>query len=355
MKPSNRLNLDYSREASRFKPIASGIIDIHSHIQGEIAAALYGQAAAHYGISLTYSMTPLAEIDTVRKLLGERIEFIAIPNFVMKEARTAFGSDFIRDLPLFRSYGARIAKFWNAPRIYEASPEPFAQSPFRINSRLRLETIQAAVDLGMICMAHIGDPDTWFATKYRDSSRYGTKLEQYEAFEEVLERYRVPWIAAHMGGYPEDLKFLSNLLTRHCNLYLDCSATKWIVRELSKHPPVEVRNFFKQWRGRLLFGSDIVTRDSHVSPSHSSNEMDAKASTAEEAYDLYASRYWALRTLLESSYEGESPIADPDLHLVDSTVHSPLDAPQLRGVALDDTTLVSLYRGAAAALLGHQS
>lgn len=352
MKPSNRLNLNYFREASQFKTIASGIIDIHSHIQGAVATTLYAEAAAHYGISLTYSMTPLAEIDTVRKLLGERIEFIAIPNFVMKDARSSFGADFIRDLPLFKRHGARIAKFWNAPRIYEASSEPFLHNPFRINAPFRLEAIQAAVDLGMLCMAHIGDPDTWFATKYRDSSRYGTKLQQYEAFEEVLGRFRVPWIAAHMGGYPEDLHFLSSLLSRHSNLYLDCSATKWIVRELSKHPSITVRNFFKQWRGRLLFGSDIVARDSHVSTSHNANEMDAKASTTEEAYDLYASRYWALRTLLESSYEGESPIADPDLHLVDSGKHTPLDAPVIRGIALDDASLESLYRDAAATLLG---
>jgi hypothetical protein len=79
--------------------------------------------------------------------------------------------------------------------------------------------------------------------------------------------------------------------------------------------------------------------------------MDAKASSEDEAYELYASRYWALRTLLESSYEGESPIADPDLHLVDSSRYTPLDAPTLRGCKLDEDTLLSLYHGAAAGLL----
>lgn len=332
-------------------PVPGGIIDIHSHIQGEMASGLYAEAADHYGISLTYSMTPLAEVETVRRVLGERIRFIAIPNFGTKDPQAAFGPDFIRDLPRFQSYGARIAKFWNAPRIYEASQESFHRNPFRINSPLRIDAIQAAVDLGMICMAHIADPDTWFATKYRDASRYGTKQQQYEGFEAVLTRFRVPWIAAHMGGYPEDLHFLSSLLSRHDNLYLDCSATKWIVRELSKHPPTAVRHFFQKWRGRMLFGSDIVSRDSHLSPSLNASEMDAKAGTVDEAYELYASRYWALRTLLESSYHGESPIADPDLHLVDSEKHSPLDAPLLRGCQLDEDTLSSLYRGATESLL----
>lgn len=351
MKTSNRLQLDYQAEAGSFSGIPGGIIDIHSHIQGASASIIYAQAAAHYGVSLTYSMTPLHEIETVRRTLGDSIRFIAIPTFGSVDPMTAFGRDYIRDLPVFKSHGAKIAKFWNAPRIYEASSESFAQSPFRLNSPMRLDAMKAAADLGMIFMVHVADPDTWFATKYRDSKRYGTKHEQYDAFEEVLSRFELPWIAAHMGGYPEDLGFLSKLLSRHSNLYLDCSATKWIVRELSKHEPIEVRAFFQRWRGRLLFGSDIVTRDSHVSRAHSSTEMDAKASDESEAYDLYASRYWALRTLLEGSYHGESPISDPDLHLVDQETFSLLDAPALRGCSIDTESLISLYRTAAIELL----
>jgi hypothetical protein len=347
MNPSNRLALDYPAEAGRFRSLSQGIIDIHSHLQGEAASALYAQAAGHFGIARTYTMTPLTEVATVHRTLGERVRFIAIPTFNMKNARASFGPDFMRDLPEFKRYGARIAKFWNAPRIYEASAEPFAQSPFRLNAPERIETMKAAADLGMIFMVHIGDPDTWFATKYLDAARYGTKLEQYETFEDVLSRFNNPWIAAHMGGYPENLSFLSGLLSRYPNLYLDCSATKWIVRELSKHPPVEVRHFFSRWRGRILFGSDIVARDSHLSPENNGSEMDAKASNHHEAYDLYASRYWALRTLFESSYEGPSPIADPDLHMVDPQRHSPLDAPTLRGCALDDHSLEQLYWGTA--------
>jgi hypothetical protein len=78
--------------------------------------------------------------------------------------------------------------------------------------------------------------------------------------------------------------------------------------------------------------------------------MDAKASNHTEAYDLYASRYWALRTLFESSYDGPSPIADPDLHMIDSVKHSPLDAPTLRGCSLDEDSLEQLYWGTASTL-----
>jgi hypothetical protein len=107
-----------------------------------------------------------------------------------------------------------------------------------------------------------------------------------------------------------------------------------------------------RWSGRILFGSDIVTSDAHVSSQSNASEMEAKASNAEEAYDLYASRYWALRTLIETSHEGESPIADPDLHLVSPDRHTPLDAPVLRGFSLPERYLDELYRGAAEKLLG---
>jgi hypothetical protein len=350
MNPSNRLKLDYRKEATRFTPIPNGIIDIHSHIQGEHASRLYAEAAQHYGIKRTYSMTPLAEVETVKRVLGDAIEFIAIPNFGTSNPKAAFGSDFIRDLPRFKDYGAKIAKFWNAPRIYDAADEPYLHNPFRLNSPFRLEAMRAASDLGMIFMAHVADPDTWFATKYKDATKYGTKLQQYEAFEEVLSRFANPWIAAHMGGFPENLNFLSELLSKHQNLYLDCSATKWIVRELGKHPPLAVREFFSKWRGRILFGSDIVTRDAHITAAQGSSEMDKKASSHEEAYDLYASRYWALRTMLESNYDGESPIADPDLHLIDSERYTPLDAPRLRGCQLDQDSLSHLYHKTAASL-----
>lgn len=352
MKPSNRLLLDYRTLAQTFKVHDYPIIDAHSHIHGKNATPIYAQTAEEHGIGLTYSMTSLKELPLVKEIMGDRIAFISIPDFSNKDRRRAVGEEYQHSIPEFRKHGAKIAKFWNAPRIYEASDDPFASSPFRLNAPERISCMKVAQDLGMIFMAHVGDPDTWFATKYKDPNKYGTKFQQYEIFEEALSQFKVPWIAAHMGGYPEDLDFLSKLLERNSNLFLDCSATKWIVRELSKHPPEKVRAFFTRWKGRILFGSDIVTSDAHLSPHNSATEMDAKSGSPEDAYDLYASRYWALRTLLETEHVGPSPIADPDLHLVDPENFSPLDAPMLRGFALPDDVLKALYFDTAKALLG---
>lgn len=349
---SNLLALSYRSEAEKLRRLPYPIIDIHSHIHGHSAARLYAEVATLFGIKQTYTMTVPSECEGVRSLLSERIEFIATPDFRDQDRLHAFGRGFIENLPLFSKLGARIAKFWAAPRILDATAEPYLTNPLRLNAPLRLETMRAAVDAGMICMAHVADPDTWFATKYAEHTKYGRKDDHYEAFEEVLERFPVPWIAAHFGGSPEDLTRLSRLLERHSNLYLDCSATKWMVRELSKHPVAHTRQFFTRWKGRVLFGSDIVTSEAHLSSERGRSEMDTRAASHQEAFDLYASRYWALRTLLESSYDGPSPIADPDLALVDPAQFHELDAPHLRGCALPDDVLEAVYCRTAQNLLG---
>lgn len=153
-----------------------------------------------------------------------------------------------------------------------------------------------------------------------------------------------------MGGWPEDLDFLDGLLDRHPNLVLDASATKWIVREISRHPRERVLQFFTRWRDRLLFGSDIVTSNAHLTETPGGTEMESKAQSRESAFDLYASRYWALRTLWETDWTGRSPIADGDLALVDPS-RSPKDSPMLRGVKLPRELLLPFFRGNAQRIL----
>ena len=68
-------------------------------------------------------------------------------------------------------------------------------------------------------------------------------------------------------------------------------------------------------------------------------------------FDLFASRYWALRTLMETTFDGPSPIVDPDLHKVDPSV-SPHATAHLRGAALSPETLRDIYYDAPAKVLG---
>lgn len=349
---SNRHAIDYVAAANTFQSLPFPIIDVHTHIHGTTATQIYLDAARLYGVTSTYSMSQIEELSAVKAVAGDTVKFICMPSFSAKDRLHAHGEGYRSLIGTFITHGAQVVKFWNAPRIYEWSDEPFSTNPFRLNSALHYEVMRYSEQQGLIFMTHIGDPDTWFATRYSDPKKYGTKRNQYEDLEEVLSKFKRPWIGAHMLGYPEDLKFLSELMERYPHLYLDCSATKWIVRELSKYPRETLLAFFTRWQDRILFGSDIFTSDAHLSYGENRSEMHAKASSRDEAFALYASRYWALRTLFESDYSGESPIADPDLAMVDPTRFSAEDAPLLKGFSFPLELLRKLYYENTAKLLG---
>ena len=349
--PSNRLGLDFAAEAARFPSLGYGIIDIHSHINGTEASAVWAPIARAYGVEKTFSMSRLEDVPMLRERFGESIEFIAVPDWYAKDKRVGHGTDYLARIEKFRELGCRIVKFWNAPRFIDFGVEAGDKDMLALDGALRIEQMKLAERLGMICMTHVADPDTWFEAKYTDTAKYGRKLDHYTPLRKALDRFTMPWIAAHMGGFPEDLGFLDMLLEAHPNLHLDTSATKWMVRELGRHSRSEILGFLERWRGRILFGTDTVTTDEHLREGDKSSEMGKKATSREGANDLYASRYWALRMMWEGSGEVTSPISDPDLAMVAPDKHGPLDGPMLRGLDLPPDLLRVLYRDATLALL----
>ena len=349
---SNLHGLDYAALARELGPPVAPIIDAHAHIIGTDAVDLYREVADLFGVEIVYSMTPWEAVEPVRERLGSRVRFIAVPDFRSDDRKHAHGDGFLERIEQFHGIGSRMVKFWTAPRSIDLAEEGGAPGLMKLDSPQRREQMKLADSLDMLLMAHIADPDTWFSTKYADASRYGTKADQYVPLERLLDEFTRPWLIAHMGGWPEDLDFLDGLLERHPNVHLDCSACKWMVRELSRHDSSRIREFFDRWRGRILYGSDIVTVDSHLSPSDDGvHEMDRKASGRREAFDLYASRYWAYRTMFERTGDRPSPIADPDLAMVDPDSFDANASPTLRGHGFDDDLRRVLYRESAAAML----
>lgn len=384
-RPENRFALDYVAAAKLLPPtpVPGGIVDIHTHLNGPRALVIYKKAAAAFGVVKALTMVRLSEAATVRAALGGFVHFIAFPDFRAPDRRHAFTEGFLSDIQAFHDgFGSRMIKLWNAPRVYEMFPGAEGRKLVSFDGEWRVRQVQLARSLGMGVMVHVADPDTWFAAKYADTSIYPPKREQYVGLENLMDRFSdVPFLGAHMGGSSEDLAFLDALLTRHANLHIDTSATKWVVRELSKHPGTQVVEFFDKWQDRICFGSDIVTTDEHLAPTSplpptppappvptapapgfnsgqstgqpamTRHPMADLAESEETAFDLYASRYLALRMMFETDYEGESPIADPDLRMVDPTITDPLAAPRLRGFALPRNLREKLYRSAGATLL----
>lgn len=356
---SNLFALDYRAEAARLGPPVVPIIDAHAHINGRDAAAVYREVREVFGVTLTYSMTQIGEAEAVRSVLGDSVRFIAMPRFSGPDAAARLHghtTGFLEDLVRWHELGARVCKMWCAPRILEIGRELGDVTIGRLDGPWRRRHMDRAAELGMMFMAHIADPDTWFATRYKDASFYGSKASHYEPLERMLEAYPVPWIVAHMGGWPEDLAFLAGLLDRHANLHLDTSATKWMVRELSKHPPGAVESFVRRYKDRVLFGSDIVTLDDQLRAEKVSTiaggEKARQASTREQAFDLYAGRYLALRTLWETAHDGPCFFADADLNMVDPERSAKTQPARLVGQRLPFDLLRALYSENARRLLG---
>ncbi len=344
----NLIGLDYRAEAQRMSPPPVPIIDGHSHINGARASRVYADVRKAFGVTHTFTQTQLRQAEAVRDVLGDTVSFVAVPNYMSENPSYAHTKGYIDDITTWhRDFGARMLKFWCGPRGREFARD-WGDDPklFTLGHPWRRKQMDHAASLGYMFMAHLADPDTWFEGKYTDTELFGTKAEQYDDIEELADEYDIPWLIAHMGGWPEDLDFLTGFLDRHPNVIIDTSATKWMVRELSKHPTEEFAAFLERFRGRVIFGSDIVTDDAHVTDDEGWRGIGLASSSEEEAWDLYASRYWALRTLFEGTYEGPSPIADPDLHMVDPEHHEENDSPTLKGHNLGRQTLQDLYRDA---------
>ncbi|MGV6814039.1 MAG: hypothetical protein ACWA5W_03400 [Phycisphaerales bacterium] len=352
---ANLHGVDYRRESERLGKPVSPIIDAHAHINGKRAARVYKEVCELYGIERVYSQTQLAQADAVKDILGDRVRFVAIPEYRDPDRLNAHTQGFLENLDLWHARGARMFKFWGAPRLrdYVKTMKLDPAEIVGFDSPWKMRIAEKAKSLGMMLMVHCADPDTWFQTMYKDSSVYGTKASQYESLERLLGELDIPCLAAHMGGWPEDLGFLSGLLDRHPKLILDTSATKWMIRELSKHDTAELVAFLDRYSGRILFGSDIVTSDEHLTADESETPGfgDQLAGSEREAFELYASRYWALRTMWETTYRGASNIADPDLAMVEPERYDNLSSPALFGHALDADRLKMLYRGATIATL----
>jgi predicted TIM-barrel fold metal-dependent hydrolase len=290
------------------------VIDFHCHLFAAKHARTWFEAARHFGIDAFVTMTPLEEVMGLLRDWPGRLHFIAVPQW--RYEGPDFVGDWLRRIEMFYNLGSRIVKFHAAPQTMQLRG--------RLDSP-RLEPVFREVRArGMMIMTHIGDPETWYAGKYADTSKYGTRDEHYHMWEGLLEQHRdTPWIGAHLGGNPENLPRLQSLLDRFPNLHLDCSATRWMAREVSRRRD-EAREFFVRNADRILFGSDQVSGD-------------------DRDFDFLASRWWTHRKLWETAHIGPSPICDPDLPAEDQ--------PTLRGLALPDDVLQKLYHDNAARLL----
>ncbi|HYO10003.1 MAG TPA: amidohydrolase family protein [Tepidisphaeraceae bacterium] len=306
----NRTGVDFRRPMPR--PKASGIvIDFHCHLLAARHAPAWFEAAAHYGIDSFLTMTPLEEVVKLQREYPGRLQFIVVPKWqnIAAAELSQWLDDWRRRLDMFCNLGSRMVKFHMAPQTIQ-------RLGLKLDAPELAPFFDAIVQRRMGVMTHVGDPETWYCSKYADCGKFGARDEHYAMWERVMQRHpHLPWVGAHLGGNPENLDRLQRLLDMYPALSLDCSATRWMAREISARRD-EAREFFVRNAGRIMWGSDQVSGD-------------------DRGFDFLASRWWVQRKLMETACIGPSPIYDPDV---------PEDQqPQLRGLALPDDVLQKIY------------
>jgi len=135
----------------------------------------------------------------------------------------------------------------------------------------RLDPIWAECGrLGIPVAIHVTDPEAFFhpldATNERfeelidnpDWSFYGPQFPSKESIIEARDRMfakhpNTTFISLHVGNWPEDLDYVSDLLNRHPNVVVEIGAR---VAELGRQPR-RARRFFREYQDRILFGTDF--------------------------------------------------------------------------------------------------
>lgn len=328
---------DYT-DRRHFRTDVPPIIDFHAHVTmthpsdvtggfpggsgragSSAQAELMLEVGREFGIVRSITMCPPQDIPPLRERFGAALGF----NGAIHKKPDDSDDVALLLLDRFLEQGVEVIKFWAPPRGVDQG--------LHVDAPWRIEVVKRARAAGVRCfMVHISDPDAWFETAYADVIRYGTKAEHYYGLHLLLQLYPdVIWIGAHMGGDPEHPEHLYELLERYPNLYLDTSASKWQVREVSRHHE-GIRQVVCAFPERILFGVDLLTRYNQVR-------------------DHYVSRYWCQRTLWESSWSGLSPVADGDYYPKPGEP----DLPALYGLALPANVLQLLYHDNARRLLRH--
>ncbi len=298
------MNVDLRRpSASRY---TGPIIDAHNHYGRLNATSRMIKAGTIYGVSKWIGICRIDEVDALRRRFGDRAGFSIWTEHKQVEPVTFVDTN-LRIVQQAVDKGCHCMKFWYKPEFNRRSGM-FFDDP-------RLDPVFSAItEADLPVLVHIADPDVWWTKHYHDPEIFERKKFTYRQLKNTLDRFpdmRV--LVAHMGGWPENLLFLEELLGTYPNLYFDTSATKWIARELSIQPAA-AHDFVIRHADRLLFGSDLVAFG-HADVDH------------------HCSRYWVHRHLYENDHIARSPIHDPD---APGPVH-------VAGLDLPMTTLQRIY------------
>jgi predicted TIM-barrel fold metal-dependent hydrolase len=139
------------------------------------------------------------------------------------------------------------------------------------NDRRLKPVWDACAELKIPVLIHVADPVAFFQPLDNTNERfeelcahpewhfYGKDLptfhELIQAGEELIaENPQTAFIMAHVGWYAENLQWVSGVLDKYTNAYIDISAR---IAELGRQP-YTARKFFERYQDRIVFGTDVL-------------------------------------------------------------------------------------------------
>ena len=246
-------------------------IDYHNHLdaqQPEEVLRIMDACGIERVVNITMKTgaEALAMIDRFHSAASDRFSTIAWMDWSDLQ-QPGFFQRAVDRLEQFVEKGACGIKLWKdlGLTLRDASGEML-----RVDDDRLAPFFEKAAELGVPVMFHTSDPDAFFLPIDRHNERYEelaahsdwgfshthfSKAELLAQRDRVFARHpRTRFVAAHVAERSEDLSYVSALLEKHPNLWIDIGAR---VAELGRQP-YTARKFFLRFADRILFGTDLV-------------------------------------------------------------------------------------------------
>lgn len=159
---------------------------------------------------------------------------------------------------------------------------------------------QTCARLAIPVAIHTGDPEAFFDPVDERNERW-EELQQHPqwsfhdakwprlpellaARDRVFARHpKTTFVALHVGGWPENLDYVSDLLRDCPNVYVDIGGRE---AELGRQP-LRAETFFTQFADRILFGSDVTPAAWNEAGVRVYESYARTLETADEHYDYF--------------------------------------------------------------------
>jgi predicted TIM-barrel fold metal-dependent hydrolase len=247
------------------------VVDYHNHLDAQDPAAVL-KVMDECGIERIVNITmqvgreALAVIERFHSSAPDRFATIAWMDWTDLQTSDFFSrcADRIEKMV---EHGACGLKVWKdlGTSLRDSNGELL-----RVDDERLAPMFEKAAELRVPVMFHTADPDAFFLPVDEHNERYEELAAHPEwsfysshfGKEELLQQRdrvfahhpRTTFVAAHVAERPEKLSYVSELLDRYSNVYVDIGARS---AELGRQP-YTARDFFLKHSNRILFGTDLV-------------------------------------------------------------------------------------------------